>query len=68
MIQSEYGLTRDEFLDNAPFEIQEMIKRISDRKSGYKISEQDEINSLSKLTSEQEEKIRIARLNRFKGK
>lgn len=58
MIQSEYGLTTEEFLDNTPREIALMVKRISDRKSGYKMSE---LENVSSFTQEQEEKIRRAK-------
>jgi hypothetical protein len=58
LIQHEYGLTRDEFLDHAPFEISNMIIAIVDRKSGYKVSEVNEVSTFDKA---QEEKIRRAK-------
>lgn len=65
MIQSEYGLTREEYLDHAPFEIANMISRIADRKSGYKISE---MKVVSTFDVTQEEKIRKAKKNRLAEK
>jgi hypothetical protein len=62
LIQSEYGMTEEEYLSHTPREISAMVSRIVDRKSGYKVSE---LNQVSTFSDEQEAKIRKAREKRF---
>ncbi len=62
MIQSEYGLTEEQYKDHCPREISDMVARIMDRKTGYKMSEMKQVSTFN---DSQEEKIRKAKEKRL---